>query len=42
MAHIIGTSVIVGGLIIVLVGIVSGVIVVTEYLFNNGDDESLL
>jgi hypothetical protein len=42
MAHIIGTAVLVGGLITVMIGVLSGVILVTQYLFNNGDDESLL
>jgi hypothetical protein len=39
MAHIIGTAVLVGGLVTVMVGVLSGVIVTVEYLFNNNDDE---
>jgi hypothetical protein len=42
MWHVITTSLIFGGTIMLLIGIISGVMTVTHYLFNNGDDETLI
>ncbi len=42
MLHVIVSSLIFAGVITLFIGIVSGIITVTHYLFNNGDDESLL
>lgn len=42
MLHVIVSTVMIIGLVTVVVGVISGVITVTKYLFNNGDDESIL
>jgi preprotein translocase subunit Sss1 len=42
MLHILVGSIMFGLIIVGFIGMVSTLITITDYLFNNGDDESLL